>query len=126
MHKTTVQAGIEGEDRAAAFLAARGYHILARNYRTPLGEIDIVATEGDTVCFVEVKARGSDALGTPAEAVSGLKQRRLSRAAVAFLKTRKLLGTPARFDVVAILYGAGQWQCEVYKNAFDIDQSCIY
>ncbi|MCX5788146.1 MAG: YraN family protein [Elusimicrobia bacterium] len=94
--------GLEAERQAAAFLENLGMRILERRYRSPLGEIDLVAKDGETVVFVEVKARRSLAFGLPEEAVGFAKQRRLARAAEAYLALRGLDASPARFDVVAI------------------------
>ncbi|MDQ7857481.1 MAG: YraN family protein [Armatimonadota bacterium] len=96
------QLGLAGEQAAAAWLAARGYEILARNARTRFGEIDLVARQGALVVFVEVKSRSSAAFGHPAEAVAGRKQRRLAHLAAAFLAGHGLAGSPARFDVIAV------------------------
>ncbi len=97
-----------GEQAAARYLRRRGYHIIARRDRSRLGEIDLVAVDGRTVVFVEVKTRDSADAGHPAEAVDAAKQRRLTRAALGYLKRHRLLNCPARFDVVAITWPAGQ------------------
>jgi putative endonuclease len=94
--------GESGEDRAVGELTRRGYAILARRYRTRYGEIDIVAEDGDTIVFVEVKARATDEFGTAAEAVTDWKQRRLASMAVDYLARRHVTNRPCRFDVVAI------------------------
>ena len=94
--------GLEAEQQAASFLENLGMRILERRYRCPLGEIDLVAKDGETVVFVEVKARRSTAFGLPEEAVGFAKQRRLARAAEAYLAFRGLHDSPARFDVVAV------------------------
>ena len=105
--------GRYGEDAAAEFLRRRGFEILARNVRTALGEIDLVALDGEVVVFVEVKARrGPGGL----EAVDARKQRRLSRLALAFLARAGWLGRSARFDVIAVEPGGA---CTHVANAFD-------
>ena len=120
--KPAITLGRRGEALAAAYLRKAGYRILACNYRTVLGEIDIVARDGRTVCFVEVKTRTSDAFGSPAEAVSLSKQRKLTRLARLFLKDHNLHGDPSRFDVVALLIPpAGQAQIELIRNAFEAE-----
>jgi putative endonuclease len=93
--------GDQGEREAARYLRRHGLRILARSYRTSWGEIDLIAREGDTLVFVEVKARRQ---GMPAEAVTPVKQRRLTLAALHFLKRYGLLETRSRFDVVAIVW----------------------
>ncbi len=98
--------GVRGEEAAARFLRRLGYRIVVRNGRSKLGEIDLVATDGGTVVFVEVKTRVSDASGPPEQFVHVAKQRRLTQLALAFLKSRRLLDRPARFDVVAVTWPA--------------------
>ncbi len=97
--------GGEGEREAARYLRKQGLRILVRSYRTPLGEVDLIAREGDTLVFIEVKTRRQ---GQPAEAVTLEKQRRLTLAALRFLKEYKLLEQRCRFDVVAIVWPEGQ------------------
>jgi putative endonuclease len=112
--------GKTGEDLACAELRRRGYEIVARRYRVRGGEIDIVARDGATLVFVEVKAREADAYGDAAEAVTPLKQRRLVRLARHYLMTARLHDCPCRFDVVAVRFGAGAAAAiEVYPNAFE-------
>lgn len=109
-----------GEDLACRELGRRGYAILARRYRTRYGEIDIVAGDGQTIVFVEVKTRDGTAFGTGAEAVTGWKQRRLARMATDYLARRRLLDVACRFDVVDITVEGGVPRIEVYRNAFDV------
>ncbi|MGA2618458.1 MAG: YraN family protein [Thermoguttaceae bacterium] len=113
--------GQRGEASAAAFLKGLGYTILARGNRLHPGELDLVALDGRTIVFVEVKTRTSQYAGHPAEAVDSRKQRRLTRLAVTFLKRHRLLEQPARFDVVALTWPAdlGRPVIEHFKNAFD-------
>lgn len=94
--------GQSGEDRAASELARRGYAILARRYRTRYGEIDIIARDGDTTVFVEVKVRATGECGTAADAVTPRKQRRLASMALDYLARTTGTNVPCRFDVVAI------------------------
>jgi putative endonuclease len=93
--------GQAGEREAASYLKRQGLKILCRGYRTDHGEIDLVALDGAVVVFVEVKSRRQ---GEPAEAVTAEKQRRLTLAALHFLKMHSLLDQPCRFDVVAIVW----------------------
>jgi putative endonuclease len=97
--------GDRGEREAARFLRRKGLRILLRGYRTDQGEVDLVARDGAVVVFVEVKSRRQ---GTPAEAVTPEKQRRLTLAALHFLKKHGLLEHPSRFDVVAIVWPEGR------------------
>lgn len=98
-----LRLGREGEAVAAKLLIAKGYTVLARNYRAPGGEVDLVCLAGDTVVFVEVKTRGPGCLGRPEQAVTRAKRGRLARAAAAFLSERDWWDRPCRFDVVAVL-----------------------
>jgi putative endonuclease len=112
--------GIDGEAVASAALRARGYAILESRFRTPLGEIDLIARDEDTLVFVEVKTRRDDAFGGGAAAVTWRKQRTLTRVAEAFLARTRLGPVPCRFDVVVVHWPAtGDPTTEVFRNAFD-------
>jgi putative endonuclease len=106
--------GIRGENLAVDELERRGYAILARRYRTRHGEIDIVARDGETIVFVEVKAKDTAEFGSAAEAVGARKQRRIVSMAVDYLARHRLTAKPCRFDVVAIDGSALTY----YKGAF--------
>jgi putative endonuclease len=109
-----------GEDLAVAALEARRYAILERRYRTDRGEIDIVAEDGDTIVFVEVKARETREFGTAAEAVTRRKQRQVVSMAVDYIARHRLTGRPCRFDVVAIDEALSDHpEVIVYPGAFD-------
>jgi putative endonuclease len=112
------QLGDQGEDLAAAALRQQGYKILERNYVTPLGEIDLIAQKGRTVVVVEVKTRKSLRFGSPQESVSVTKQNRLRRLADYYLKDKRLVGSPVRFDVVAVTLAGDEPQVEIIQNAF--------
>lgn len=110
--------GKAGEDLAVAELERRGYAILDRRYRTRHGEIDIVARDGETTVFVEVKVRVTSDFGSAAEAVTPRKQRRVASMAIDYLARHRLTDRPCRFDVVAI-DGAGPGSAvAVYRSAF--------
>jgi len=115
--------GHRAEDLAARFLRRRGYRILERNYRNPLGEIDIIARDGKTLVFVEVKARRSSRFGGAKAAVGARKQRQIARVALWYLKATDQLGARARFDVVAI-DGPGLETdgIEIIANAFSLPE----
>ena len=108
--------GKTGEDRAVRELERRGYAILARRYRTRHGEIDIVADDGGTIVFVEVKAREGSECGGAAAAVTVHKQRRLASMAVDYLARNHVTNRPCRFDVVAI----DGPELTLYVSAFDV------
>ncbi len=97
------QRGNEGEDIAAAFLEAKGYTILERNYFFEHAEVDIVAFEENMIVFVEVKMRKNTRFGQPAEFVTPKKQALVLKAAEAWLYERKMIGSPVRFDVIGII-----------------------
>ena len=114
--------GKQGEDRAAQFLVKQGYKLLERNYRTRSGEIDLIALHQGQVVFVEVKTRTSDAYGAPELAVNLRKQQRMIKAALGYIKYKKLHQVPCRFDVVAITAAAGG-EVELIQNAFEVDRT---
>lgn len=113
------QVGKSGESLAADYLRKHGYRILELNARNRLGEIDIVAMDGQALVFVEVKTRLSPDYGNPKHAVTPHKQCRLTRVALAYLKKNHLLHCKARFDVVAIDWTQGIPQIELIQNAFE-------
>ena len=108
-----------GENLACAALKQRGYAIIARRYRTKLGEIDIVARDGDTTVFVEVKLRTGSGFGGGAMAVNAAKQRKVALMAMDYLVRHRLEDRPCRFDVVAIDADASPPRIEIYANAFE-------
>jgi putative endonuclease len=107
-----------GERRAARHLKKAGYRILARNFRAAGAEIDLIALDGDTIVFVEVKSRRSDAAGAPEEAVDERKQERIRRAAEIFASSHRLNGRSMRFDVVALRGQGAEQQIKLLKGAF--------
>ena len=119
MSRARVILGKTGEDLACAELERRGYAIIARRYRRRGGEIDIIARDGETIVFVEVKAREGHAFGEAAEAVTLFKRRRLTQLAIDYMARRRLSNRPCRFDVVSIHFDAGRPAIEVFQNAFD-------
>lgn len=113
-----IKRGQQGEAAASRFLAERGYRIVAQNWRYQHLEVDIVAYDGTTLVFVEVKLRSSTAFGMPYEAVSTAKQEKLHRAAEFYIETAQHEGE-IRFDVVSILqFGQSPPQCRLIKDAF--------
>jgi putative endonuclease len=113
--------GQRGEAAAARYLKQLGYTIVARSSHIRRGEIDLIAVDGRTIVFVEVKTRVSHDAGHPADAVDREKQRRLTRLAMVYLKRHHLLENPARFDVIAITWPKNQRspKIEHFKNAFE-------
>jgi len=114
-----IDTGKEGEKIAAEFLKKNGYHIAEVNYRCPIGEIDIVARDKNELVFVEVKARKSNALGYPEQAVGVKKQKKMSQLALWYLQEKKISDGHARFDVVAVLMLPTGNNVRLFRNAFD-------
>ena len=109
-----------GENLACAALTERGYAIIATRYRTRAGEIDIVARDGDTTVFVEVKSRAGDEFGGAAAAVTSWKQRKVALMAMDYMGRHRLEETPCRFDVVTVEIVDGRPpHVEIYTNAFE-------
>ena len=98
-----IALGQAGEDRAAAWYVDRGYQIVERNWRSRIGEIDLICARDDILVFSEVKTRCSDRLGAPVEAVTRDKQLRLRRLAAEYIFRHTCGGHQPRFDVVAVL-----------------------
>jgi putative endonuclease len=111
--------GDRGENRAARYLRDLGYKIIVRNFRCDLGEIDIVARDGKTIVFVEVKTRAYDD-PTPEEQVNNGKQHQITKAAKFYLSRYGIPQPPARFDVVAIVWPQGREpMIRHVENAFE-------
>lgn len=113
--------GDRGERAAARYLRRRGYRILTRQAATRIGEIDLIALDGECIVFVEVKTRRDLTAGHPAEAVTFNKQKKLTALALSYLKRHGLLERPARFDVVTVLWpqGARKPAIEHFQSAFE-------
>ena len=105
MTRERIALGKAAERAAEDYLSGKGFRVLDRGWRTRFGEVDLVALDGDTLVFVEVKARSSGAFGPAEAAVHARKQGRIARAALAYLQRRRHDG-PVRFDVVAFQDGA--------------------
>lgn len=115
-----ITLGKAGEEYACRELERRGYAILARRFRTRMGELDIVARDGRTLVFIEVKARRSVRFGEPVEAVTWQKQQRLARMAAEYVLQHGIGDAGCRFDVVSVRFdGTLRPHVDVVKNAFD-------
>lgn len=115
------QLGNRGEIAAAEFLERSGYRILNRQFRNRFGELDLIALDGQTIVFVEVKTRKHTNAGHPTESISLAKRTHMTRAALAFLKSRRWLTRSSRFDVISIIWTDSEKppQIDHYKNAFE-------
>ncbi|QDU59392.1 hypothetical protein Pan216_02200 [Planctomycetes bacterium Pan216] len=114
--------GRRGERIAGSFLKRRGYRILARSFRSPLGEIDLICLSQGVLVFVEVKTRSSAERGEPWEAVDRRKQRRITRAAVGYAQRAKMADRPIRFDIIAITLPDRWWEkprIDHFEDAFE-------
>lgn len=112
------QLGRAGEEVALQYLHRQGYRILERNFRCRFGEIDLIACDGRTLAFIEVKTRRSQTFGAPALAITKEKQRRLIKTSQFYLSQKGRAQAICRFDVVTIQLETGEPRVEVIKNAF--------
>lgn len=113
--------GAFGEDLACNYLESKGYRILERNFNCKVGELDIIAMEGDNLVFIEVKSRTSTGYGNPSEAVSYTKQKRIVKAALFFMTKHKLFDYMSRFDVIEVMTDGTKENSSInlIKNAFE-------
>jgi putative endonuclease len=114
--RRSVDRGRESERAAVRFLRRSGFRILATNYRSPYGELDIVARDGNTIAFIEVKSRADLRHGGPAEAIDRTKRKRIARAASHYISRFGLGDRECRFDAIAIVDGKA---AEHVKGAFE-------
>jgi putative endonuclease len=108
----------DGEDAALRSYLDRGYSLLARNWRCPLGELDLVLSRGNLVVFCEVKARRPSRYGGPYEAVGHDKQRKVRALAQAFCASHRPLADSYRFDVASVTMVSGRAEVYVFEDAF--------
>jgi putative endonuclease len=113
---STREAGRRGEDFVCDRLTERGFRIVDRNVTEKFAEIDIVAEDGETLCFIEVRTRNDTLLGHPAETINARKQATIRRAAEAYLARNEVTPRPMRFDVATIVWSTGEF--EYFENAF--------
>ncbi len=117
--------GARGEREAERALKRAGYKIVERNFTSRFGEIDLIATDGDTLAFIEVKTRSSAAYGTPEEAVDRRKQWRIIKSSMEYIAQKWQGPEPlARYDVVSVVVSektGGELICEIIKDAFSAD-----
>jgi putative endonuclease len=117
--RSTQALGLRGEEIACAYLEKKNYTIVTRRFRMFHGEIDIIARDGTTLVFVEVKARADESFGRPEESVTPGKQRQVRKIALGYLLDNPLGDSARRFDVIAILFGDGDgYRLEHFVDAF--------
>lgn len=117
-----LRTGKRGEEAASRYLRRKGYRILERNYRSPFGELDIIARKGVTLVFCEVKTRRS---GVPEEALGSVDRRRrerMARAASHYLMEKGGQGCSCRFDVIALLLVGDKWKIVHIEDAFEVGE----
>ncbi|MDJ0766046.1 MAG: YraN family protein [Myxococcota bacterium] len=114
--QTTRLTGQSGEAYVCGELKKRNMRIVARNVREKFAEIDIVAVDGDTLCFIEVRTRKNTSLGHPAETITAKKKRAIRRAAEAYLVRHRIPPRPIRFDVATLVWDTMTY--EYFENAF--------
>jgi len=118
--------GLQGEEEAARHLKKSGLKILVRRYRCRFGEIDLVAREGETLVFVEVKTRRSADFGDPSLAVTPEKQKHISRVALDYLRRLNHPEIPVRFDIVEVIPSDSRFECNHLRNAFPLSEPYLY
>lgn len=114
------ELGHTGEAVAAKYYRQRGYLLLNHNYRTRMGELDLILYKNGGLVFAEVKTRTSAAKARPADSVDSRKQRRLIAAAQFYLQRSPYADAPVRFDVVEVMPVDGGWQVHCIQNAFQL------
>ena len=112
--------GKEGERVAERYLQKKGYKLIERNYRCPLGELDLIVLDRRVIVFVEVKTRTGHGFGSPLEAVESRKQRKMIQVAQFFLAEKKLQQRDARFDVVGVSWPGREPVVDHIQNAFEL------
>jgi len=120
------EIGKRGEDAAAQYIEKRGYKIVERNFTCPLGEMDIIALDRKTLCFIEVKTLSGKTYGPPEIAVNIYKQHKLSKVALAYLNRKHLPDIKARFDVIAVTLSPEGERIELIKDAFELRYPELY
>lgn len=121
MDRNRLHTGRDSERLATVYLQDRGLEILERNVRCPLGEVDLVARDGPTYVFVEIRSHRSDRWGAAEESIGRGKRRRVVRVALWYLKRHGLSHAPVRFDVVAVHWRGEEAQVRWIRGAFDAD-----
>lgn len=112
--------GKKGEDIAADYIKSKGYKIIAKNFTTHFGEIDIIAWDKSTLVFIEVKTRKSLHYGLPFESITKRKMKKISNVALFYLKRFKTLPS-TRFDVLDVVYNEDKLQINLIKDAFEVE-----
>ena len=118
---------MKGEALAVEFLKQHNYRVIERNFRCKSGEIDIIAQDQDTFCFIEVKTRSTGQFGSGFDAITSSKQRKLVKSALWYCAMHDCAHVSIRFDIVVIQYSySGQSHLELLKDAFDVSNHALY
>ena len=115
-HRNNERSGQAGENKACRFLKKEGYTIVEKNFRTRFGEIDIIADDRGTLCFIEVKSRSYNNYGTPGEFVDRRKIQKIEKTALGYIAKNNIKSADMRFDVVSVNLIDGE--CNLIRNAF--------
>ena len=122
------ELGAKGEKLAAKFLRRKGYRIVQRNYKCKLGEIDIVAQIDGMFAFVEVRTRSTEEFGPPQYSITAAKRKQITKAALSYIREKKLAGQSCRFDVIAVTFSpeSRRPKIEHIENAFELSRRYTY
>lgn len=127
MNLTKLKDGRRAEDLATSYLEAQGYKIIAKNYRTKLGEIDVIGRDGNCVCFIEVRSVNTRRFGSPEYSVTRRKQGQIARSALSYIKQHRMEEEDCRFDVVAIEnMDTAMPEIRLIKDAFELEGQYRY
>lgn len=126
MSRRNIEVGKSGEESAINFLKRKGYKIIQSNYKSKLGEVDIIAKDKNTICFIEVKTRFSLEKGLPQESITKNKQHQITKAALSFLRKNNLWDSPARFDVISVFKTDSEDKIELIEDAFELEPRYSY
>lgn len=122
-----IKTGRRGEALAASYLKKQGYRIIEKNYKAACGEIDIIGSHKDCICFVEVRARSAGRFGLPEDSIDRRKQLRIAKTALSYIKSRGLEEADCRFDVVSVEEANGPCpNVRLIRNAFELDDRYKY
>ncbi len=120
MTRERLQLGELGEKLALKRIKRYGYKLVAKNYRCPLGEIDLIAKDGDCLVFIEIKTRKNSSTGNAKEAIDKRKRRQISKVALYYMKANGCCDVKSRFDIIAINILGGKEEIELIKDAFEL------
>lgn len=124
---TRISSGKKGEFLAISYLQKQGYKIIRKNYKTKLGEIDIIANDKDYICFIEVRSKNSFEFGPPEETITKKKETQITKVALGYIKRYGLEDRSCRFDVVCVEgVDSSKPEIRLIKNAFELDSRYRY